>query len=89
MNKLSRLLFTPGKIIKNEDLLNMRGGSEYIGGGTCAASSGTGSCFDNLSRTEAIFMAGCDPDGTNCNGGNWCCDSCESATWFPCESGFQ
>jgi hypothetical protein len=83
MERLSKILINPEKVIRNEDLVNLRGGSELFG--TCAASSGTGSCFDNLSRTEAIFMAGCEPDGTNCNGGHWCCDSCEGASWYPCQ----
>lgn len=61
---------------------SLKGGN--MPGGTCAAYSATGSCFENLSKTEAIFMAGCDPDGTNCNGGGWCCDSCDSVTWLPC-----
>jgi hypothetical protein len=70
--------------LTNDHKLNLKGGDMYAG--TCAAYSATGSCFENLSRFEAIFMAGCDDDGTNCNGGGWCCDSCGSVTWLPCVS---
>jgi hypothetical protein len=72
-----------GLDLTNNQKLTLRGGDEEPGG-KCAAMSPTGSCFEYLSRTEAIFMAGCDPDGTNCNGGHWCCDSCGSVTWLPC-----
>lgn len=81
MERLSKTLINPEKVIKSEDLVNYRGGDEL--GGTCAARMGS-QCFDNLSRTEAIFMACCDPDGTNCDG-NWCCDSCGEASWYPCQ----
>ena len=77
MKKLKKLLINPEKVIKNEELVNLRGG---YGNGTCGAVSGSGSIYCDLSQTEAIWWAGCDPDGTNCDG-NWCCDSC-STTWY-------
>ena len=56
------------------------------GSGTCAAISETGTCLFGCatnSKTEAIFWAGCKDktNGTNCSG-NWCCDSCSSASWY-------
>ena len=65
------------------------GGDGYGGGsviGTCAAISSTGTCLASCAsntKTEAIFWAGCSDttNGKNCSG-NWCCDSCSSATWF-------
>jgi len=82
MKKLGKLTINPDKIIRNEELVNLRGG--YGGSGTCAAKHGT-QCFDNLDRAAAIHMAVCQDkkNGTNCEG-NWCCDSCGSATWYPC-----
>ena len=43
------------------------------GSGTCAAKSSSGQVHYNLSKKEAQFMAA---------GGNWCCDSCDKATWY-------
>jgi hypothetical protein len=87
MKTIRRKLDEIGGIeLNNKQKLFLKGGDELPGAGTCAAYSSTGSCFENLSRFEAIFMAGCDEDGTNCNGGGWCCDSCDSVTWLPCVS---
>ena len=81
MNRLNRLLLNPEKLISNENLINLRGGAEIAG---CAARLGE-QCWDNLSMAGAIHMASCEnPDGTNCDG-NWCCDSCEGASWYPCQ----
>ena len=58
-------------------------GYSGVGGyssGTCCWHSST-SCDCHVSKTEALFMAGCDLNGSNCNGGGWCCDSCGTATW--------
>ncbi len=83
MKKSGKLAINPDKIIKNEELVNLRGG--YDGYATCAAISGgwDNEIHCNVSKAEAIFWAGCDSDGTNCSG-NWCCDSCQSATWYNC-----
>ena len=49
--------------------------------GTCCWHSST-SCDCGASIEDAKFMAGCrNPDGTDCGGGGWCCDSCATATW--------
>ena len=85
MKKPGKLSINPEKVIKNDQLVNLRGGD--YGSGTGAAASPSGSCFENISRAEAIFMATCeDPvNGTNCHGGHWCCDSCGSVPWLPCQ----
>ena len=54
------------------------------GGGTCAALTSSLECRCNISRKEAIFWACCQDreNGENCSG-NWCCDSCSTASWIP------
>ncbi len=80
MKKLRKLSISPEKVIKNEELVNLKGG---YNGGTCAAIH-EGIILCNISKTDAIFHASCEySDGTNCEG-NWCCDSCSSATWYTC-----
>ncbi len=73
MKKLGKLTISPEKIMKNEELINLQGGY----GGTCAwicyEDGGYGDC--NVPKAEAQHMAG------GC-GGNWCCDSCQEATWY-------
>lgn len=80
MKMLGKLLINPEKVMKNGELISLRGG---YSGETCAAISGTGSILCNVSKSEALFGAGCDSSGSNCNG-NWCCDSCGSASWNNC-----
>lgn len=79
MKKLGKLSINVDKIIKNEELVNLRGG-DYYSNRTCGAISASGSIYCDLTKTEAIWWAGCDPDGTNCDG-NWCCDSCSSTSY--------
>lgn len=78
MKKLGKLSINPEKVINNEELVKLRGGYS----GTCAAIY-NGEVWCGVSRTEAIFWAGCtdQENGTNCSG-NWCCDSCASTSWY-------
>ena len=54
------------------------------GSGTCCGkfpdSIDGGGCLCGVTKTYAWNMARCDYEGKNCSG-NWCCDSCTSATW--------
>ncbi len=73
MKTLGKLIINPEKVIKNEELVNLRGG---YGSGTCAwegSSEYAGQC--NVTRYEAEYWS-------NTYGGHWCCDSCGSATWY-------
>jgi len=49
--------------------------------GTCCGRPPTGVCQCGIPKNEAIDYAQCaNPDGTDCPG-NWCCESCGTATW--------
>lgn len=83
MKKLGKLTINPEKVIKNEELINLRGGG-YDGyeSGTCAAicqmPDGGHRC--NVSKSEAEkYASDCNEVGGT---GNWCCDSCSSSTWY-------
>jgi len=85
MKKLGKLTINLEKVIKNEELVNLRGGNYHEWEtGTCAAKNGM-FCSTGLSKQSAIEFAGCTDtvNGTNCDG-NWCCDNCGSASWLPC-----
>lgn len=79
MRKLSKLTINLNKVIKNEELVNLRGGYNWSSS-SCGAKSSTGTVLCGLSKTEALFWAGCNDSGTNCSG-NWCCDSCSSSSY--------
>ena len=64
--------------LTDNELKHVLGG--YGTSGTCCWHSET-SCDCGVSIGEAKFMAGCDQNGNNCNGGGWCCDSCGSSIW--------
>ena len=68
-------------ILTDSELKNVVGGYSS-GNGTCCWHS-TSSCECGVSRFIAIGMAGCQDreNGTNCNGGGWCCDNCATSTW--------
>ena len=66
MKKLGKLTINPDKIIKNEELVNLRGGYEG-GSGTCGAKSSSGTVICGVSKTAALFWVQ--------GGGYWCCDT--------------
>ncbi len=78
MKKLGKLSINPEKLMKNEELINLRGGYS----GTCAAicEMPDGGHICNVSMSEAENYA------TQCGliggRGKWCCDSCSSSSWY-------
>ena len=50
--------------------------------GTCCGKPPAGVCACGMSRESAWQYAKCENEGNNCLG-NWCCESCGSATWVP------
>jgi hypothetical protein len=88
MKKPGKLSINPEKVIKNDELVNLRGGYQDPYEGTCAyhiVLGGTEICQSGISRYWAIYGAQCEDreNGTNCVG-NWCCDSCGQVGWLPC-----
>ena len=73
MKKLGKLVISPEKVMKNEELINLQGGYSGTCAWICRDNGEYGDC--NVQQVEAEFMArGC--------GGNWCCESCHEATWY-------
>jgi hypothetical protein len=63
------------EILSEKELKSVVGGSSSGGLGTCAYFDPDGSCqISGVSRGIAEALA-------NVYGGNWCCDSCGSASW--------
>ena len=81
-------VFSVPKPLTKAQMIRYKGGNGYggYGGyikyGTCHALSESKTCHCFQDRAGAIFFAGCadQENGTNCTG-NWCCDSCGSASW--------
>lgn len=62
------------------------GGSYGYGSsfGSCCYKTASGVCECGVSQGVAVHMAVCSgSNGTNCQG-NWCCDSCGSASYGNC-----
>ena len=70
--------------LSDNEMKNTRGGSGEWG--TCAAITPGGEDRCGFSKVQAMFWATCQDlvNGTNCNGGHWCCDSCGTASWYTC-----
>jgi len=86
MKKLGKLTINPEKVIKNEELMNLKGG---YNSGTCAAycDMDDGGFECNISRSTAESYA---KECTALGGvGHWCCDSCSTSDWYDiwCVSG--
>ena len=64
--------------LSDNELKRVKAGST----GTCMALSNYGSLWCGVSKKEAVVLAACDDRdyGTGCLG-NWCCDSCGTASW--------
>jgi len=80
MKKLGKLSIKPEKVIKNEELVNLRGG--YGGSGTCAAwcAMPDGGWECNISYDYAQqLVSDCQFAGGTAH---WCCDSCSSSSWY-------
>ena len=78
MRELKKIsLRSVSEFLTEPEMKRVTGG---YGSGTCCWHSTT-SCDCRVSKTEALFMAGCDSNGENCGGGGWCCDSCGTSTW--------
>lgn len=80
MKKLGKLSINPEKVLKNEELVNLRGGYGGYGTGACAVNCEMpdGGVIRNLSKEHALDLY------NSCAGypRNWCCDSCGSASWY-------
>jgi len=79
MKKLGKLSINPERVIKNEELVNLRGGYES---GTCAAicemPDGGHECNISMSDAKNYATACGELGGT----GRWCCDNCSTSTWY-------
>jgi len=82
MKKLGKLSISPEKVIKNEELINLRGGYDsggYENSGSCGFMHPDGDVFCNLTYAEA--KNSWDAFGPG-QGARWCCDSCSEAEWY-------
>jgi hypothetical protein len=78
MKKLNKLIINPEKVIKNEELVNLKGGTyaDLCGPGTCyccttSAQGGVTQCSNSLQLSQdfcAVWQAGG--------------DDCECETWY-------
>lgn len=78
MKTLGKLKIAREKMLKNEELVNLRGG--YAG--TCAVNCEMpdGGVVRYISQATALdLFYWCAGQGFPAN---WCCDSCESASWY-------
>jgi natural product precursor len=75
MKKLNLSLGSVKEMLSKEQMKFILGGD-----GTCACGDADVELTKNLSKQEAI-------DCATENHGHWCCDSCESASWW-CETEF-
>ena len=66
--KMKDFSYFKDKSLGRKEMRAVKGGF-----GTCAAKSPSGHVHYNLSKAQAHLMA---------SGGNWCCDSCSSASWY-------
>jgi len=77
MKRINKLVISPEKIMKNDELINLIGG--HGGGyesGTCAWQGGSGySHMCGYSRYNVEYWS-------QTYGGHWCCDNCGTATWY-------
>ena len=83
MKKLGKLTISANKVIKNEELVNLRGGYDDGGGaGSCAAvcEMPDGGYKCNVSKyTAQQYANSCAQAGGI---GRWCCDSCSGTSWY-------
>ena len=66
--KMKSFSYFKDKSLDRKEMRAIKGGL-----GTCAAKSPSGQVHYNLSKAQAQMMG---------KGGNWCCDSCSSASWY-------
>lgn len=79
MKKLGKSSINHEKVLKNEELINLRGDS---GTGTCAVNCEMpdDGVIRNISRDKALRLYNwCASSGYPAN---WYCDSCGSASWY-------
>jgi hypothetical protein len=73
MKQLGKLSISPEKIMKNEELINLKGGGYEQG--TCNWSGGSGySQMCGFSKSNVMWWQ-------EQYGGTWCCDSCHSTSY--------
>jgi hypothetical protein len=93
MKTLGKLKLKAEKLLSHEELVGFRGGS-----GTCAVYNSNGlsstSSFNaqwgfegsygsgGLMVTKAVGVSYSEAMSLVASGGNWCCDSCGSASWL-------
>lgn len=70
--------------LKGVAILNKTQQKTIIGGGTCYARSFHESIPGNYYATTAgpMSISEAQSYASGPDGGNWCCDSCKSATWL-------
>lgn len=73
MKKLEKLSINLNKVIKNEELMNLRGGYDYGGGCTnyiCQCSPGVGTwtgCYSSQSKADEAVEEWCDGGTGSCS----------------------
>jgi len=83
MKSFGKLSINPERVMKNEELLNLRGGVMAPAPGTCAAECQMpdGGVITGISKSAALEIYNdCKAYGYVAH---WCCDSCGSASWIP------
>jgi len=72
MKKLGKLSINLERVMKNEELVNLRGG-DYYGYGTCGWTNGSETGC-GISKDLALYWV-------STKGGRWCCDSCDETEY--------
>ena len=74
MKKLNKIVLDKATIMTVPEMKHITGGS-YGDGGSC--------CFENFDQEGPCVSCGWSKSvAENSVVGHWCCDSCNSATWF-------
>lgn len=68
------------KQLTREEMKNVLGGN-FPPGGSCAYSQPHGSASGGMVVTYNVSRADAE-SGAASFGGNWCCDSCATASWY-------
>ena len=98
MKKLGKLTINPEKVINNEELINLRGGTDYTTG-TCGAYLPNGETGYGINPGDTWAGSSYEVNnGANIyrgvskefalaitqgvTGAKWCCDSCSQTSWY-------
>lgn len=77
MINLEKLGLYSNEVLHRSQMANILGGTGDASldeGGTCGVKLANGAEFCGMSKSDAL-------DAVQKNGGNWCCDSCDTASY--------